>query len=712
MSVKFLLLLFFISFTLGDISKPDVSPGEYPEKNFISFQGTMKVYWKTLNITGKPALEFAVETETEGWAALGFNSDDGMVGLDVIMGRITDEGTLLVEDKYVTGTTAPIKDTEWDPPGENNIIAKNGGKKDGIFTFKFQRFFVTGDSRDKEIFKGAENTLYVAYSISNLPNTKHAFYRRAESVDFEAPNITQLEYIVYPIQYMILVGVFVIVCIFGVISQFSHRIPILDKVFHGRLLPPIVHWIGDYVNEYFNMSLGELFVIDAYIFLSVTWIAMSTYHSIVDTSNIIHIIAKVSGQLNLLNFGFVLLPVTRHSIWNFVFGIPFDRAIKYHRWVGFWSYLCLIFHFIFMGIHFRNDFLRIFSLEYTHGIQQFYQTDGFGFIVFGFASFVSCTIMLFVTIFRRWFFNTFYLFHILFSVSTIIFASLHHYYALIHMIIPIILYLFDFAIRKVKGVIPAKIVDIRDFGEVTKLEISSPIMKKFSPGQYVFVTIPRCLNVQNPFSISCAPGGDTFTLHIKEMKRVFPTFTSSVKKLAKKCEKGELDCEKIAIRLEGPYGNTSIHYDNYQAILLAAGGIGVTPMISMLQHYSSLLQEGKTKKLQKIYFVWVVRTVDSLEWFEELFNSIKHSKYVQLIIHVTRPNEESDNLLSNKVEYEKGRPIYSDIFDEIENDFSDQRLFGCYACGPSVMISTLDKICWKRSSIKKSWHFHKETFLL
>ena len=34
-----------------------MTPGEYPSKNFISFGGVMKVYWKTLNITGKSAVK-------------------------------------------------------------------------------------------------------------------------------------------------------------------------------------------------------------------------------------------------------------------------------------------------------------------------------------------------------------------------------------------------------------------------------------------------------------------------------------------------------------------------------------------------------------------------------------------------------------------------------------------------------------------------------
>jgi hypothetical protein len=361
--------------------------------------------------------------------------------MDVYMGYIGNENDLIVEDKYVTGNEPPIADVLWNPAGQDNIIAKNGGKKDSVFTFKFQRHLVTEDSRDKPIFKGPKNELFVAFSNSNDPKSKHALHRSIRNLDFLSPEIVQFEYIQIPIQYIVLVLMFAVVCVFGILSQFTYRIPVLEKITQGRLLPPIAHWIGDYVNEYFNMSLGELLVIICYLLLTATWVVITYFNARVENTNPFSIVAKIFGQLNLLNFGFVLFPIARHSIWNLIFGIPFDRALKYHRWVGFWAYVCLVFHFIFMGIFHRNSLWYLFSTNFTSGTQQFYKTQGFGFVFAGFASFVSITIMLAVTLFRRCFFNIFYTVHIIFSVTSILFAALHHYFTIIHMLLAILLYL-------------------------------------------------------------------------------------------------------------------------------------------------------------------------------------------------------------------------------------------------------------------------------
>jgi predicted ferric reductase len=43
---------------------------------------------------------------------------------------------------------------------------------------------------------------------------------------------------------------------------------------------------------------------------------------------------------------FTLFPASRNSLWESVFGIPFERAIKYHRIVGVLAYLTVTAHML------------------------------------------------------------------------------------------------------------------------------------------------------------------------------------------------------------------------------------------------------------------------------------------------------------------------------------------------------------------------------
>ena len=43
---------------------------------------------------------------------------------------------------------------------------------------------------------------------------------------------------------------------------------------------------------------------------------------------------SVIGHLNELHMALAMFPISRNSVWNHFFGIPFERALRYHRWLG------------------------------------------------------------------------------------------------------------------------------------------------------------------------------------------------------------------------------------------------------------------------------------------------------------------------------------------------------------------------------------------
>merc|ERR1711871_1402827 len=61
-----------------------------------------------------------------------------------------------------------------------------------------------------------------------------------------------------------------------------------------------------------------------------------------------------------INLAVLLLPVTRTSPWVVLLGIPFERAVKYHRWLGRWAYLGITVHGMSMWSFWGTN--RILSL--------------------------------------------------------------------------------------------------------------------------------------------------------------------------------------------------------------------------------------------------------------------------------------------------------------------------------------------------------------
>ena len=46
------------------------------------------------------------------------------------------------------------------------------------------------------------------------------------------------------------------------------------------------------------------------------------------------LVADWIGICLYMQLAFLMLPITKNSIWFVLFGISFERAVKYHRWMA------------------------------------------------------------------------------------------------------------------------------------------------------------------------------------------------------------------------------------------------------------------------------------------------------------------------------------------------------------------------------------------
>lgn len=511
----------------------------------------------------------------------------------------------------------------------------------------------------------------------------------------------------FPFHYIVLASIVIVTSLIVFpLYYFMDTVPGVDIFLHFKLIPFVnVKYIGPFLNE-LNLSLGELILIPLWIVINFAWVFVPAWNLSIRGLDPLNIAGRVFGQLNLLNFTLIMLPVTRHSIWVWIFGIPFERALKYHRWIGFWTYFTLCVHFILMATYngVRGAATYPWSTNYTT------TTSGaYGFVLAGFIAWCLMTLMIIMTFVRRWVWELFQISHLILGCLVISAASVHHYHVLLHMGIPIILWVVDIIFRILGLARPIKVESYKVIEDCTILELKSTPNLWFKPGQYVFVWIANVSPIEfHPFSVSNSPNSDgKFTLHIKEMKG-YLSWTTRLKNLA---SNGGL--ENALVRIEGPYGNPSIKFDNYPVLYLIGGGIGITPLMSILTHYDRLITEGKTKILKTIVLSWCIRDGTSLGWFKDIMIAVASTSHVKISIHMTGKGVDSvipTNL--QNIDISLGRANYDSLFDKMEID-SKYKYSGVFACGPAQLISTVQAVCVRRSrGLNRQYHFHTETFAL
>jgi len=226
--------------------------------------------------------------------------------------------------------------------------------------------------------------------------------------------------------------------------------------------------------------------------------------------------------------------------------------------------------------------------------------------------------------------------------------------------------------------------------EVTRIE-----MKKsgftYEAGQYAFVCFPEISRLSwHPFSLSSAPHEDRLTMHIKDSGG----FTNALREKAKT---GGI----TKIKMDGPYGRVGVKLSDYKIIVLIAGGVGVTPMISILK---DLLQTSKGL-LTKVYFLWIVRDPLAFEWFADALKAAEANTQFDVRLFATRGKPTDSGL-----KFSSARPNFQDIFNKIKTTHAAEGPIAVLACGPEPMVEETNKLSISESNNSIQFHYHKETF--
>lgn len=151
------------------------------------------------------------------------------------------------------------------------------------------------------------------------------------------------------------------------------------------------------------------------------------------------------------------------------------------------------------------------------------------------------------------------------------------------------------------------------------IKITVPTQMTWKPGQYIYLRMPGISIFENhPFTISSLCSRDFLSEYGDEYRdctlvfRPFGGFTRKVLDTA--IANGPLKTYRAY--LEGPYGGMQRELAAFETVILFAGGSGITAIVSQLLNLIKRMRDGKAVT-QKIEVIWVMRKLESMDWFRE-----------------------------------------------------------------------------------------------
>lgn len=392
----------------------------------------------------------------------------------------------------------------------------------------------------------------------------------------------------------------------------------------------------------------------------------------------------------------------RNSLWVLFTGLPFERALFWHKLCAYLSVLTGAWH-------------GYLSNEWNAS----------GLVLTGAMAALCIFALWFI---RRHIFEVFYRFHwILFLV--VIVASFAHGAGAIAFGAG--LWLFDILVRVLITFLNNKhqrsMLAVRLPSNVVRLTF---LKKNFNykSGQYCFICVPGVSFFEwHPFSLSSSPHENTVSLHI----RVLGDWTQRLYDYVDRTR-------QIDVYLDGPYGAPCLDVDGdrYKMFMFVSGGIGITPMQSICNDV--LYQRRRGRDIKKVMFIWSVRDLfmvtSVLDYDKEYFQQntdyrLPISFCPDLVVrgepqgvmenyfHLTRERDSSKFAEANirpeiQPDLKFGRPNLPDFFSKMKGYASEQgeSRVAVLTCGPTPLVDSAEKLCAKYSGGGVTFDFHKEVF--
>lgn len=401
-------------------------------------------------------------------------------------------------------------------------------------------------------------------------------------------------------------------------SQLRRR----PQFFAGRL----VSWFSYGELLFLLVLLGGNFVIVWHTFArkyaSVLALHPSTSHPRVK------LFGRSMGYNCIFNMVFLFLPATRSSEWMEFLNISYANAIRYHRWLGVLAVVtaathCGCYYWCWVSVgKWQQNALPCWRCSWSDQVGRHVWVNVFGELA------LLCFLLIAVTslpVVRRRMYNTFYSVHHLF-LAAVAFSVLHWGSAAWFLLPSFVAYLASRAIsqRNVFGAAPVQVLQVAMLSDnICKIVLARDDRDgDFEAGKFVYLNVPEISTLQwHPFTVANGSGDPTVTLVVKALG----DWTDKFVQHARECMEHRIAPKMF---IDGFYGaslRTAVL--PYDKLVLVGGGIGVTPLLALLEEIAARAQAdhaGDAATLE-VHFVFSFREAGLLVEIAPLLHRLQQS---------------------------------------------------------------------------------------
>ncbi|KAK9119829.1 hypothetical protein Scep_017922 [Stephania cephalantha] len=351
----------------------------------------------------------------------------------------------------------------------------------------------------------------------------------------------------------------------------------------------------------------------------------------------------------------LLLPILRGMAVFRLIGLSFEASVRYHVWLG----TAMIF---FATLH---GSITLFIWGIKHQIQDEmwkWQSTGRVYLAGEIALFTGLVIWITsLPWIRRKQFELFYYTHhlyALFLIAFLIHGGDRHFY----MVFPgVFLFALDKVLRIIQSRVETCVVSARIF-PCRAIELTLPKHPglKYTPTSVIFLKVPSISRLQwHLFSITSSSTADDETLSVIVKGEGWWT-NALYSRIVTAVDSKTHQVKYLPVSVEGPYGPTSMDFLRYDSLLLLAGGVGITPFLSILQEIASTQDRNKSGLPKKVQLIYAVKKSEDITLLRPILpllaNQIEDQLHLRIKIFVTQELKSATNL----------RELLNELTDQVQ----------------------------------------------